>query len=110
MMTIVLAIKLEATEEATEGNEHVPELTHPVAVSVNKVTLPELLPKKDIKSEVWCHFCLRHEDRRPIKIDKLVCMLGFSNVTAKLYVRLKNKHPEEQIIYCNELNDERLKA
>ena len=24
-------------------------------------TLPELLPKKDTKSKVWCHFGLRHE-------------------------------------------------
>ena len=65
--------------------------------------LPKLLPKKNIKSKVWCYFDLRHEDRRQIKIDKHVCKLCFSNVTAKdgnttnLNAHLKNRHPEEYI-------------
>ena len=51
--------------------------------------------------DVWHHFGLRHDDRRPIEIDKPVCKLCFSNVSAKdgntsnLYAHLKNKHPEE---------------
>jgi len=70
-------------------------------VHVSEVILPDLLPTKGSKSAVWYHFGLRHEDGRPIEIDKPVCKLCFSNVSAKdgntsnLYAHLKNKHPEE---------------
>ena len=87
MMTIVLAIKLavrfKPPRKPLRAMNMCLDTSGSSTVSVNKVTLPELLPKKDIKSEVWCHFGLRHEDKRPIKVDKPVCMLGFSNVTAK---------------------------
>ena len=76
--------EVEGTEEATEGNKHVQDdridrqdQSEPGSsgVSVSEITLPELLPEKDTKSDVWCHFDLRHEDGRPTENDKPVCRL-----------------------------------
>jgi len=70
--------------------------------AVEFLSVKLLLPKKGTNSDVWRYFGLRHEDRRPIEIDKPVCKLCFSNVSAKdgyttnfYYAHLKNKHPEE---------------
>jgi len=61
---------------------------------------PELIPKKGMKSEVWHHFGLRHEDGIVVDINKPLCKLCLLNVCAKdgnttnLYAHLKNKYPD----------------
>ena len=75
--------EVEATSEATEGNKHVPQHVWDwnkfgsSGFSVSEVTLPELLSKKVIESEVWYYFLLKYADRRPIEIDKLFVSYDF---------------------------------
>ena len=94
----------EGIDESNEhGNEYDTQSQREARSGIRSesgVALPELLPKKGTKSEVWHHFGLRHEDGKLIEIGKPVCKLCSSIVSAKdgnttnLYAHLRNKHPD----------------